>query len=58
VILVTSRLPCRHRSLCGFLLALTLEAVMNGLDAIFLALLAPLGFLLLVTWVRIEWLQK
>jgi hypothetical protein len=31
---------------------------MNGLDAIFLALLAPLAVLLLVTWVRIEWLQK
>jgi hypothetical protein len=31
---------------------------MSGLDGVFLAMLASMAVLFLVTWVRIEWFQK
>jgi hypothetical protein len=31
---------------------------MNGIDGVFLALLASMAVLFLITWVRIEWFQK
>jgi len=31
---------------------------MNGLDGVFLAMLASIAVLFLITWIRIEWFQK
>jgi hypothetical protein len=31
---------------------------MNGLDGVFLAMLASIAVLFLITWVRIEWFEK
>jgi hypothetical protein len=31
---------------------------MNGIDGVFLALLASMAVLFLITWLRIEWFQK
>jgi hypothetical protein len=31
---------------------------MFGLDGVFLAMLASIALLLLITWVRIEWFEK
>jgi hypothetical protein len=31
---------------------------MNGIDGVFLALLASMAVLFLITWVRIEWFEK
>jgi len=31
---------------------------MHGIDGVFLALLASMAVLFLITWLRIEWFQK
>ena len=31
---------------------------MHGLDGVFLAMLASIAILFLITWVRIEWFEK
>jgi hypothetical protein len=31
---------------------------MHGIDGVFLAMLASLAVVFLITWVRIEWFQK